>query len=123
MRFELRLQGGPERASLYARGARSSVDFEHTAKLAQVDRHRRLMALRIALWLNAADDARSAAKGCNAHLRAARPVEYCRDLVLGARVGNDVRRAGVVAGEPADVIGKRLAVGVRSAVVVRGRAE
>src|SRR5262249_16825469 len=44
------------------------------------------------------------------------------DLRLGARIGDHVRRAGVIAVKPAYVLRIGLAVGVRRAVVRRGRA-
>ena len=123
VRLELRFERRPEGAGLDARGARGLVDLEHAAQLAQVDRHRRLVSRRIAAWLDAADDARSAAERRHARLRAAGPVEHGRDLLLIARIGDHVRRVAVVADKPAYIIGERFAVGVRRAVIVRGRAE
>src|SRR5271165_3290830 len=106
VRLELCLERRPEGTGFDVRGARGLVDLDHAAKLAQVDGHRRLMARPLAPWLDPADDARSAAERRHARLRATRPIEHRRDLILRARIGDDVRRAGVVAGKSADVIGK-----------------
>ena len=106
VRLELRLQRRPESAGLDARGARGLVDFEHAAKLAQIDRYRPLVPRRIAVWLNPADDARSAAERCHARLRISGPVEHRRDLLLIARIGNHVRRVAVVTDKPAYIIGE-----------------
>ena len=61
--------------------------------------------------------------GVTARLRAARPVEHRRDVGLVARIGDDIGRVGVIAGEAAHVVGIGLAVGVRGAVVALARAE
>src|SRR5262249_6412824 len=71
----------------------------------------------------AAGDAGSAAKGRAGRRGAARPVEDRRDLILATRIGNNIRRTGVVAGKPAYVIREGLAISVGSAVIARDRAE
>src|SRR6478609_435005 len=62
VRLKLCLERRPECAGLDAGGARGLVDLDHATELAQVDGHRSLVARRIALGLDAADDARSAAE-------------------------------------------------------------
>src|SRR5262245_47299426 len=106
VRLESRLKRRPESAGLDACSTRGLVDLDHAAKLAQVDGHCRLMSRRIAPWLDSTDDARSAAEWCHARLRATRPVERGRDLVLSARIGDDVWCVTVVADKPAYVIGE-----------------
>src|SRR6185312_12620570 len=101
MRLELGFQRRPESAGLNAGGARGLINLQHTVKLAQVDGHRRLVSRRVAARLNAADDARSPAERGHTRLGAARPIEHCYDLLLGARIGDHVRCAAVIADKPA----------------------
>src|SRR6516165_10509023 len=77
MGLELGFQSWPECAGLNGSGARGLVNIQYTAKLAQVDRHRRLVSRRVAARLNPADDARSTAERGHTRLSAARPIEHC----------------------------------------------
>ena len=86
---------------------------------------RRRSMVTAPLWpsrmrLDAAAHARSAAERRDRRVGAAGPVEHGRDLLLVARIGDDVGRVRVVAREAAREVGIGLAVGVRGAVVVIG---
>src|SRR5262249_30192042 len=70
MGLELGFQSWPECAGLNASGARGLVNIQYKAKLAQVDRHRRLVSHRVA-------EARSTAERGHTRLSAARPIEHC----------------------------------------------
>src|SRR6516165_6607210 len=104
MRLELGFQHRSESAGLDASGARGLVNLQYMAKLAQVDRHRRLVSRRIAAWLNPAVHARSTAKRDHTRLGAARPIEHCYDLLLSARIGDHIRCAAVIADKPTYII-------------------
>src|SRR5262249_32354349 len=106
MRLELGFQRRPESAGLNAGAARGLVDLKHSAKLAQVGRHRRLVSRRIPAGLNPAGNARSTAERGHARLGAARPIEHCYDLLLSARIGDHVRCVAVIADKPAYIIRK-----------------
>src|SRR5262249_62242663 len=63
VRAQLRFERGPVGAGFDLRSARGLVDLLDLAHFAQVDRDRALVA--VALRLDAADDARSAAERCH----------------------------------------------------------
>ena len=121
MRLELRFQRRAIGAAFDQRGARGLVDLLHFSHFAQVDRHRALVA--VASRLDAAAHARAAAERRDRRVRVAGPVEHRRDVVLVARIGDDVGRARVIAREAAREFGIGLAVGMRGAVVVVGGRE
>src|SRR6516165_5165750 len=117
VRTKLRFERGAVRATLDQRGARCLVDLLHLAHLSQVDRDRygvefsdafdrsgaALMA--VALRLDAAAHARSAAERRHGRVGAASPVKQSIYVRLVARIGDDVGRGRIIACKPAGELG------------------
>src|SRR5947209_8533894 len=89
----------------------------------EVDRHRAGMTAGNDPRLDAAAYARAAAEWRDRRLGATGPIEHRGELRLVARIGDDVRRIGVIAGKAAHVVRIRFSVGMRRAIVDVGRAE
>src|SRR5262249_14971184 len=119
---ELLLERRPEDARLDARGSRRTVDFEHAVEPRKVDGHRARVAIADD-GLDAAHDARAAAVRYRGRAHPGAPVENRGDLVLRARVGDDVRGMREVAAKAADDVTERFPVGVRRPVERRAGAE
>src|SRR5204863_7491947 len=113
---KLILEGGPRGAGLNARGPRGGVDIQHAAEPAQVDRDRAPELLPHP-GLHAADNARAAPVGncCNALRRT--PLEDPLDVLLGARMRDQVRRVIELAAKIADHVVVGLAEGMDDTVV------
>ena len=118
-RLELLLQRRTEHARLDACGARHLVDLEHTVEPVEGDRHARPAVVG---RVDAPHHRRPAAVRDRHVVVGVAPVERDLQLLLVARVGDDVGRVGEVEGEGADAVGEPGAVGVEGALVRARRA-
>jgi hypothetical protein len=111
VRLELRLQLGPQRAGLDARGAAGAVHFQHPAQALHVERNRAGITAADG-GFDAAAHAAAAAIGDHRDVVARRPVQQVDDGLLVIRIGHPVRRLGHVAQPHAREVSVALAVAV-----------
>ena len=118
VRRELRFERGAEDAALDQRRARGAVDLVHPAHVRRSIVTAPLKRVSSSRDSTPPHDARlPPPKGVTVASTLAGPVEHGRDVRFVARIGDDVGRIVVVAEQAAHGVGKRLAVGVRGALV------
>src|SRR5262245_10230219 len=83
VRLQLRLEGRPERSGRDPRSTRDAIDLEHPAQVAEIDADGGAVAVTD-VRLDAAGDARAAAKRNRGHRRLGRPFEDRPHLALVA---------------------------------------
>ena len=122
VRPELVLQMRPVHARLDARGARGAVDLQHPVHGAHVYGDRGLEAAAD-IGMHPAHHGGAAAEGNGRRALVRAPVEQRRHLVLVARAGHQVRRAGEVAVHDADLLVEGPPEGVHQALPLVVRAD